>query len=45
MYFIKKDKDSRITNFLSNLSINFKTPIFGVTIMIIVISMIGISQS
>ena len=42
--FIKKDKDSRITKILSNLSINFKTPIFGVTVVIIIISVIGISK-
>ena len=41
---IKEDKDSKITNFLRNLSLNNKNSIFVITIAIIISSIIGISK-
>ena len=39
-----EDKSSRITNLFGNLSLNYKIPIFIVTIIIACISIIGISK-
>ena len=41
---IKEDKDSIITNFLRNVSLNNKNSIFVITIAIIISSIIGISK-
>ncbi len=41
---IKNEKSSEFTNFLGELSINFKTQIFVITFLVIVISVIGISK-
>ena len=41
---LKEEKDSKITKFLGNLSVNNKNSIFGVTIIIIALSIIGISK-
>ena len=41
---IKEDKDSKITNFLKNVSLNNKNSIFVITIAIIISSIIGISK-
>ncbi|MDC3334351.1 MMPL family transporter, partial [Candidatus Pelagibacter sp.] len=41
---LKKEKDSKITTFLGNLSLNNKNTIFGVTGIIIILSLIGISK-
>ena len=41
---IKEDKDSKITNFLRNVSLNNKNSIFMITIAIIISSIIGISK-
>jgi uncharacterized protein len=41
---LKKDQNSKITNFLSLLSINNKNTIFGVTAVVIILSVIGISK-
>ena len=41
---IKEDKDSKITNFLRNVSLNNKNSIFVITIAIIISSIIGISK-
>ncbi len=39
-----KEQDSKITNFLGLLSLNNKNSIFGVTIIIIILSIFGISK-
>ena len=41
---LKEEKDSKITKFLGNLSVNNKNSIFGVTIIIIALSILGISK-
>ncbi|MDA7577392.1 MMPL family transporter [Candidatus Pelagibacter sp.] len=41
---LKKEQDSRITTFLSSVSINNKNSIFGITGIIIILSIIGISK-
>jgi predicted RND superfamily exporter protein len=41
---LKKEQDSKITNFLGLLSLNNKTAIFGVTGIIVILSVIGISK-
>ncbi len=40
----KKEQDSKITSFLGQLSINNKNTIFGVTGIIVILSVIGISK-
>ena len=39
-----KDQDSKITSFLGSLSLNNKNSIFGVTGIVIILSVIGISK-
>ncbi|MDA9665436.1 MMPL family transporter [Candidatus Pelagibacter sp.] len=39
---LKKEQDSKITNFLGLLSLNNKTTIFGVTGIIVILSVVGI---
>ena len=41
---LKKEQDSKITNFLGSLSINNKSIIFGLTGVVIILSVIGISK-
>ena len=41
---LKEEKDSKVTKFLGNLSVNNKNSIFGVTIIIIALSILGISK-
>ena len=41
---LKKEQDSKITNFLGSLSINNKNIIFGLTGVVIILSVIGISK-
>src|SRR6056300_1026516 len=41
---LKKEQDSKITTFLGHLSLNSKNTIFGVTGMVIILSLIGISK-
>ena len=41
---VKESKDSKVTKFFSNLSLNHKTPIFIVTTLTIGISIVGISK-
>jgi predicted RND superfamily exporter protein len=41
---LKKEQDSKITNFLSHLSLSNKNTIFGVTGIVIILSLIGISK-
>jgi predicted RND superfamily exporter protein len=41
---VKEDEGSKITKFLGNLSLNFQTPIFIVTIIVIGLSIFGISK-
>ena len=41
---LKKEQDSKITNFLGLISLNNKNTIFGVTGIIVILSMIGISK-
>ncbi|XXJ97979.1 RND family transporter [Candidatus Pelagibacter bacterium nBUS_29] len=41
---LKKEQDSKITNYLSLLSINNKNTIFGLTGIIIILSIVGISK-
>ena len=41
---LKKEQESKITNFLSLLSLNNKNTIFGVTGVVIILSIIGISK-
>ena len=41
---LKKEQDSKITNFLGLLSLNNKTAIFGVTGIIVILSVVGISK-
>ena len=41
---LKKEQDSKITNFLGLLSLNNKTTIFGVTGIIDILSVVGISK-
>ena len=41
---IKEEKDSKITNALGRLSLNNKNSIFGVTIVVIILSIFGISK-
>ena len=41
---LKEDKDSKVTKFLGNLSVNNKNSIFGLTIIIIALSILGISK-
>ncbi|WP_440909219.1 efflux RND transporter permease subunit [Candidatus Pelagibacter sp.] len=41
---LKEEKDSKVTKFLGNLSVNNKNSIFGVTIIIITLSILGISK-
>jgi predicted RND superfamily exporter protein len=41
---LRKEQDSKITNFLGYLSLNNKNTIFGVTGIIIILSLIGISK-
>ena len=42
--YLKKEQESKITNFLSLLSLNNKNTIFGLTGIIIILSIIGISK-
>ena len=41
---LKEEKDSKVTKFLGNLSVNNKNSIFGVTIIVIALSIFGISK-
>ena len=41
---LKEEKDSQITKFLGKLSLNNKKSIFGVTTIIIILSVVGISK-
>ena len=41
---LKKEQDSKITTFLGHLSLNNKNTIFGVTGIVIILSLIGISK-
>ena len=41
---LKKEQDSKITKFLSMLSLKHKNAIFGVTALIVILSIIGISR-
>ena len=41
---LKEEKDSNITKFLGKLSLNNKNSIFGVTIIVIILSIVGISK-
>ena len=41
---LKKDQESKFTNFLSRISLNNKNTIFGVTGVVIILSVIGISK-
>jgi predicted RND superfamily exporter protein len=41
---VKEDEGSKITKFFGNLSLNFQTPIFIVTIIVIGLSVLGISK-
>ena len=41
---LKEEKDSNVTKFLGNLSLNNKNSIFSVTIIVIILSIIGISK-
>jgi predicted RND superfamily exporter protein len=41
---LKKEQDSKITNFLGYLSLNNKNTIFGVTGIVIILSLVGISK-
>jgi len=41
---LKKDQESKFTNFLSLISLNNKNTIFGVTGVVIILSIIGISK-
>jgi predicted RND superfamily exporter protein len=41
---LKKEQDSKITNFLGHFSLNNKNTIFGVTGIVIILSLIGISK-
>jgi predicted RND superfamily exporter protein len=41
---LKKEQESKITTFLGNLSLNNKNTIFGVTGIVIILSLIGISK-
>ena len=41
---LKKEQDSKITNFLGSISINSKNIIFGLTGVVIILSVIGISK-
>jgi predicted RND superfamily exporter protein len=41
---LRKEQDSKITNFLGHLSLNNKNTIFGVTGIVIILSLIGISK-
>ena len=41
---LKKEQDSKITKFLSMLSLKHKNAIFGVTAVIVILSIIGISR-
>jgi len=41
---IKEDKDSKITKVFGNLSLNYQSPIFVITIVIIGLSVFGISK-
>ena len=41
---LKKDQESKFTNFLSLISLNNKNTIFGVTGVVIILSVIGISK-
>ena len=42
--FLKEDKESRITSFFSNISLNNQKTIFSITILAILLSLIGISR-
>ncbi len=41
---VREDKDSKITKFLGSISINYQVPIFIVTILVIGLSVFGISK-
>ena len=41
---LKEEKDSNVTKFLGNLSLNNKNSIFSVTIIVIILSIVGISK-
>ena len=41
---VKEDGNSKITKFLGNLSLNYQTPIFIVTVLVIALSVYGISK-
>ena len=41
---IKKEQDSKLTNFLGQISINNRNAIFGITSLVIILSVIGISK-
>ena len=42
--FLKKEQDSKITTFLGSVSLNNKNTIFGITGIVIILSIIGISK-
>ena len=42
--FIKKEQESKITAFLAQISLNNKNTIFGITSIVIILSIIGISK-
>ena len=41
---IKKEQDSKITTFLGSVSLNNKNTIFGITVIVIILSIFGISK-
>jgi hypothetical protein len=41
---IKENEESKFTNFLGNLSLNYQIPIFIITVLVIGLSVIGISK-
>ena len=42
--YVKEDEGSKITKFLGNLSLNYQSPIFIITVLIIGLSIFGISK-
>ena len=44
VFNLKSNKDSKITKILSNLALNYKKLIFSITIVIIILSIFGISK-
>ena len=41
---IKENEESKFTNFLGNLSLNYQIPIFIITVLVVGVSVIGISK-